>query len=475
MRQMSTGLAEVTARAYDLFEAGDLSAAQLLLGDALAAADTDPEHASSALAEAASLHSRVLVGLGEPHSARAWATFAYEAESRLYGPTHERTIRAAATLASVLHRIGNHADSAALYGTVIEGLTALEGPESPQVLAAHADLATVEYARGECDIARARLAEAWDMTREAYGDAHPAGIRMLARLGAMERDCGRFTEAHQHLAHARELTRVYLEPDHPLVAQIAALSRAPANPHHNCGGPALPTAPADEDAYPGLQGVDGSPLDLPPAPGEAPPHRPQSPVPPDVAAAWPPDESAANLPVHVPRQRSRRRSRRGPAPLVTGALVAAVIGAVAVVVGLAAVDQGQAPDDTAPPAASWPPPPATSAPQTSAPAATTKPPASPTGPARARPGTPPSRVTLKDDRESITLRWAYPLGADGKVRVSGAPKGQPQRPFQDLPAGATSYVVHGLDQDSDFCFEIAVVYPGNRLGKAKPVCTTRQG
>ncbi|BCB88087.1 hypothetical protein Psuf_054000 [Phytohabitans suffuscus] len=469
---MSTGLAEVTARAYDLFEAGDLSAAQLLLSDALAAADTDPGNASSALAEAASLHSRVLVGLGEPHSARAWATFAYEAETRLYGPTHERAIRAGATLASVLHRTGNHADSAALYGSVIEGLTALEGPESPQVLAAHADLATVEYARGECDIARARLAEAWDMTREAYGDAHPAGIRMLARLGAMERDCGHFTEAHQHLAHARELTRAYLEPDHPLVAQIASLSRAPANPHHNCGGPALPTAPADDEAYPGLQDFDGSPLDLPPAAGEASPNRPQSPVPPDVADTWRPDEAAANLPVHVPRQR-RRRARRGPAPLVTGALVAAVIGAVAVVVGLAAVEQDQEPDGTAPPAASWPPPPATSAPQASAPA-TTGPPPSPTGPARARPGTPPSRVTIEDDRESITLRWAYPLGAEGEVRVSGAPKGQQQRPFEDLPAGTTSYVVHGLDQDGDFCFEIAVVYPGNNLGRAKPVCTSRQ-
>ncbi|WP_246277794.1 tetratricopeptide repeat protein [Phytohabitans rumicis] len=209
---MSTGLAELTARAYDLVEAGDLSAAQLLLGDALASVDTDPRNASEALADAASLHSRVLVGLGEPHSARAWATFAYEAESRLYGRGHERTIRAAATLAAVLHRTGSLADSAGLYGVVIEGLTALEGPDSPQVLAAHADLATVEYARGDCDTARARLAEAWDMTREAHGDANPAGIKMLARLGAMERDCGHFTEAHQHLAHARELCRAYLTP-----------------------------------------------------------------------------------------------------------------------------------------------------------------------------------------------------------------------------------------------------------------------
>jgi hypothetical protein len=471
MRQMSTGLAEVTARAYDLFEAGDLSAAQLLLADALSAVDTDPEQASATLADAASLHSRVLVGLGEPHSARAWATYAYEAESRLYGPAHERTVRAGATLASVLHRIGNHADSAALYGSVIEGLTALEGPESPRVLAAHADLATVEYARGECDIARARLAEAWDMTREAYGDAHPAGIRMLARLGAMERDCGRFGVAHQHLSHARELSRVYLDPDHPLVAQVAALSRAPANPHHNCGGPALPTAPApsDEDAYPGLRDVDGSPIDLP---GEAPANPPQSAVPPDVADTWRPVDDADNLPVHVPRQR-RRRSRRGPAPLVTGALVAAVIGAVAVVVGLAAVDQGPDGDETAPPAASWPPPPATSAPQSSAPP-TSAAPRSPTPPPAARAGTPPSRVTIRDDRESITLRWAYPVGAKGKVRVSGAPEGQQQRAFEDLPAGATSYVVHGLDQERDFCFEIAVVYSANTIGRAKPVCTTRQ-
>ncbi|GFJ88563.1 hypothetical protein [Phytohabitans rumicis] len=84
-------------------------------------------------------------------------------------------------------------------------------------------------------------------------------------------------------------------------------------------------------------------------------------------------------------------------------------------------------------------------------------------------------MTLRDNRDSISLAWAYPAGAKGRVLVSGAPEGQQQRPFQELPAGATSYVVHGLDQDIDFCFTVAVVYSAQSVGRAKPVCTAREG
>jgi hypothetical protein len=70
------------------------------------------------------------------------------------------------------------------------------------------------------------------------------------------------------------------------------------------------------------------------------------------------------------------------------------------------------------------------------------------------------------------LRWTYPAGAKGRVRISGAPQGQQQRAFQELPAGASSYVVHGLARDTDFCFTVAVLYPG-KVGSARPVCTSR--
>jgi hypothetical protein len=465
MRHVSAVLGELTARAYSLVEIGDLPSAQLLLADALAHVDTDPRHASAALADAAGLHSRVLIRLGEPHSARGWAQFAYVAANRLYGPGHEQTIQAAATLATVLQRLDHFNESSHLYAEVIEGLTALQGPESRQVLAAHADLATVEYARGDCDTARARIAEAWDMTREAYGDADPAGIKMLARLGAMERDCGKFTEAHQHLAHARELCRQYLPPEHPMAAQVATLSRAPANPDHLCNGHALPAAPSRHAA----------PDEAPPPEPDPEPVAQEDPVPPDVAESWwpPPDDGGGdpppNLPVPVGHREPPAR-RRGPAPLVLAALIAAGLGAVAVIIGLSAVDQQQDRDPDSGPVAA-PTAPATSTP--AATSATSAPPAPSPTPSPAPPGTPPTSVKLVDNRNSITLTWTYPAGAKAPVRIAGAPEGQQQRAFQDLPAGSSSYVVHGLAQDTDFCFTVSVVYSAKVIGRAPAICTAR--
>ncbi|MFE9193471.1 tetratricopeptide repeat protein [Micromonospora sp. NPDC007208] len=231
---MSSGFGELTDQAHHLVSSGDLAGAQQLLSDALTDADPRPANATPELAEAASLQARVLIALGEPHSARGWAAFAYAATTRLHGRADPRTVAAAATLAAVLHRVGSHSRAARLYQEVIIELTAQDGPESLRVLAAHADLATVEYARGQCTVARDRLQDAWELHREVYGDGHPSGIKMLARLGAMQRDCGQFAEAHDNLALARELCRQHLPADDPLAAQVAALARAAANPDHAC-------------------------------------------------------------------------------------------------------------------------------------------------------------------------------------------------------------------------------------------------
>ncbi|WP_407940403.1 tetratricopeptide repeat protein [Micromonospora auratinigra] len=216
---------------------GDLAGAQRLLADALTDADPRPGNASPELADAAGLQARVLVALGEPHSARGWAAFAYAANTRLHGRSDERTVTAAATLAAVLHRVGSDARAARLYSDVIIELTARDGPESQRVLAAHADLATVEYSRGQCQLARDRLQDAWELHREVYGDGHPSGIKMLAKLGAMERDCGRYAESHEHLALAEDLCALHLAPDDPLATQVSALARAAADPDHACAAP----------------------------------------------------------------------------------------------------------------------------------------------------------------------------------------------------------------------------------------------
>lgn len=272
---VSSGFVDLSAQAHQLVAAGDLAAAQELLADSLASADPRPAYASSELTEAAGLYARVLVALGEPHSARGWAAFTYSAATRLYGPNDARTVAAAATLAAVLHRVGNYARAARLYQEVIIELTATDGPESLRVLAAHADLATVEYAQGDCSVARSRLQDAWELHREIYGDGHPSGIKMLARLGGMQRDCGRFTEAHESLALARDLCRGHLPADDPLATQVAALARAAANPDHVCT-----PLPHDDESVPDEL------AETPPPEGS---HQPEQPVWPDGAGppAWP--------------------------------------------------------------------------------------------------------------------------------------------------------------------------------------------
>ncbi|MTK01631.1 tetratricopeptide repeat protein [Micromonospora sp. CP22] len=650
---MPSGFGELTDQAHDLVSAGDLAGAQRLLADALTGADPRPANATSELAEAASLHARVLFALGEPHSARGWAAYAYAASSRLYGRSDPRTVAAAATLAAVLHRVGSWSRAARLYQEVIIELTASDGPESQRVLAVHADLATVEYARGQCQVARDRLQDTWELHREVYGDGHPSGIKMLARLGSMQRDCGQFAEAQDNLALARELARQHLSPDDPLAAQVTALARAAANPDHVCADnppvstqdPVVPSArtpstgttpPAPSWPHPRVPDDDPTATpppavtDLPdasagtpdPATGADPTPWPDTgasatPAWPETAATgpsagwpeaatagtqaaasewttpetgaatpppdgWPPawataaeepprgepswaaepqqddqpwssshptdpqehpaegyhpshgypaDSSAAGgtSPVPTPRQpvdgpagppedwwaapdpqpevppaagaavpptvigltgtpqapgvyRLRRVEPERPGPpspllpvpvrrtaapptaqpnrlvLIVAAGVAVVLlGAAAVIAGVSRVGGG----DPTPPTASGGP----SAPAASATTGDAPPPS---------PGAAPTGLSLRDNRDSVTLRWTYPAGAEGPVIVSGGRDGQPQNPFADLPAGSDSFVVYGLNRSLDYCFTVAVAWSADTIARSDEVCTKRR-
>jgi hypothetical protein len=146
-------------------------------------------------------------------------------------------------------------------------------------------------------------------------------------------------------------------------------------------------------------------------------------------------------------------------PFVLAAVVVAGIGVAAAVVA-ATLPR----DDGAPAAA---PPPAASAPQPAAPSAA----ATTTEPA-AVPGA-PTAVRLRDNRDSVSLTWTYPKGAEGPVLISGGRTGQDPRAFQQLPAGAADYVVYGLNEQSDYCFTVAVVYSTERIAASAPVCTSR--
>ncbi|MFF0719846.1 tetratricopeptide repeat protein [Micromonospora sp. NPDC003816] len=706
---MPSGFGELTDQAHDLVSSGDLAGAQRLLADALTGADPRPANATPEMAEAAGLHARVLVALGEPHSARGWAAYAYAATTRLHGRSDPRTVAAAATLAAVLHRVGSWSRAARLYQEVIIELTASDGPESLRVLAAHADLATVEYARGQCQVARDRLQDAWELHREVYGDGQPSGIKMLARLGSMQRDCGQFTEAQDHLALARELARRHLAPDDPLTAQVASLSRAPANPDHVCAdtppvgaegsvvpaartpsqgdappsgdwaataaappdwsdpdpdtddrpddpradwsgtdptrpptatppasGPAstwtaAPSAPApdptwtassppdagttpnwtasgpagsgadpggwpdpddvdrdwttstgatpnwtaDDAAWDGTGGPQGwpaeatdgrtwpagyqadwptgstgpagwpatgdpadaryageqhppegyhpgqghpvgqqpagaaSPVPTPRQPADGPAGPPQDwwtgqptePASPDPAhparptptpsaessgAAVPPSVMGLTGPAPqapgVYRLRRLEPERTGPSsrllpvpvrrppaapsprpnrlvPIIAAGVVVVLLGAAAVIAGVSRVDgPGEPGSPTAGDAPSGAATPSASAPEA--------PPASP--------GAPPTELSLRDNRDSVTLRWAYPAGAEGPVIISGGRSGQPKSPFADLPAGTDSFVVYGLNRSLDYCFTVAVAWSTDTVARSDEVCTERR-
>ncbi|MEV4715594.1 tetratricopeptide repeat protein [Micromonospora noduli] len=554
---MSSGFGELTDQAHHLVSSGDLAGAQQLLSDALTDADPRPANATPELAEAASLQARVLIALGEPHSARGWAAFAYAATTRLHGRADPRTVAAAATLAAVLHRVGSHSRAARLYQEVIIELTAQDGPESLRVLAAHADLATVEYARGQCTVARDRLQDAWELHREVYGDGHPSGIKMLARLGAMQRDCGQFAEAHDNLALARELCRQHLPADDPLATQVAALARAAASPDHACADnpptardtPVVPAArvpphgdgPAESGYHPQAATTHHAgavPNPRPPsdeavgstgsrwsteAADEPSPHPTDPPVPPSVVGLaggteeqpgvyrlHPPADPYASpdpnplsdqqqpsdpyarpdpyqqpdpyarpdpytqvepytpsrlLPVPVHRAPPEQRNRL--VPVLVAGVVVVLLGAAAVIAGVARVDGDDEPN----------PPPATASPTAGAPASTAPAPGgtAPTSAAAAAPpGTPPSAVTLRDNRDSIALNWTYPAGGEGPVVIAGGRTGQTHNIFATLPAGTTSFVIYALNRTNDFCFTVAVAWSTDTVARSKQVCTSRR-
>ena len=526
---MPSGFGDLTDQAHHLVSTGDLAGAQRLLADALTDADPRPANATPELAEAAGLQARVLVALGEPHSARGWAAYAYAAATRLHGRSDQRTIAAAATLAAVLHRVGSWSRAARLYQEVIIELTAADGPESLRVLAAHADLATVEYARGQCQVARDRLADAWELHREVYGDGHPSGIKMLARLGAMQRDCGEFTEAHDDLALARELCRQHLPADDPLAAQVASLARAAANPDHVCAD----TSPVDRDTpiVPTARTPPPGDGPTPPyayhpsqagyRPAEPPPHHtdpthtvpsPRQPVdgPADTAPAdqawWPPEHDRRDDPavppsvvplagtdeadgVHrvrhhaaptstdepytpsrllpVPVHRAPAPPRNRMLPLVAGGVAVVLLGAAAVVAGVSRFDGD---DEPSAPAASGTPGPV---PSGTTPQATTAP-TGPTAGAPASPGTPPDAVALRDNRDNVVLRWTYPAGGEGPVVISGGRAGQTQNAFANLPAGTTEFIVYNLNRSTDYCFTVAVVWSADTIARSRAVCTDRR-
>jgi hypothetical protein len=63
--------------------------------------------------------------------------------------------------------------------------------------------------------------------------------------------------------------------------------------------------------------------------------------------------------------------------------------------------------------------------------------------------------------------------SDVPVVVSGGREGQPPREFQELPPGAMSRVVYGLNGATDCCFTVAVLHSADHIRATSSVCTAR--
>ncbi|WP_422733936.1 tetratricopeptide repeat protein [Micromonospora sp. WMMD558] len=267
-------------------------------------------------------------------------------------------------------------------------------------------------------------------------------------------------------------------------------------PDHGGAGPQVAPDPDDrphdaDDRWPPEHDLgDGWPPDArtdapwrPDAPGAAHtgPWRPPAEerataVPPSVLPLAGGEEAAGVHRVRdhaTPEEGAYQPSRLLPVPVHHAAAPAAnrllplVVGGVAVVLlGTAAVIAGVARFDGAPPPVAT----GTAGRATDTPAPATS---SPTPPAAATPGTPPSEVTLRDNRDNVALRWTYPAGGEGPVVISGGRAGQPQTAFANLPAGTTDFVVYGLNRGTDYCFTVAVVWSTETIGRSKEVCTDR--
>ncbi|RZU49209.1 hypothetical protein EV385_0949 [Krasilnikovia cinnamomea] len=180
------------------------------------------------------------------------------------------------------------------------------------------------------------------------------------------------------------------------------------------------------------------------------------------AAAQPGSSLVADRRLPVPVARPEPARSRHSALLVAVLLAGIVVAAVVVAATLPREGRGEPQASAAAPTTAAAAPAAVS----SAPAAE--------APSSAAPGGAPENVRLRDNRDSVSLQWGYPPGAEGPVLISGGRTGQEQRAFQQLPAGTTDYVVYGLNEQENYCFTVAVIYTVDNVAAAPQTCTDRR-
>lgn len=90
-------------------------------------------------------------------------------------------------------------------------------------------------------------------------------------------------------------------------------------------------------------------------------------------------------------------------------------------------------------------------------------------------GRPPTGVRVEDDGSDVRLTWTDPAAGRTTFLITGGRPGLVLRPMGQVGPGQTSFELHGLNADLDYCFAIVAVYSTTELAPSGQSCTSRLG
>ncbi|WP_018216070.1 fibronectin type III domain-containing protein [Salinispora vitiensis] len=87
---------------------------------------------------------------------------------------------------------------------------------------------------------------------------------------------------------------------------------------------------------------------------------------------------------------------------------------------------------------------------------------------------PPTDLSLRDDRSSVTLTWTDPSDGTVPFVVAAGQAGQQLGMNGRVEPGRTSYTINGLSAGVDYCFTVLAVYSTETFTTSGQVCTNRE-
>ena len=88
-------------------------------------------------------------------------------------------------------------------------------------------------------------------------------------------------------------------------------------------------------------------------------------------------------------------------------------------------------------------------------------------------GPAPSDVRMRDYGSSVKLFWADPANGRASFIITGGRPGEQLRPMGRVGPTTTTFDLHGLSADLDYCFTVVAVYSTTQFATSPQTCTTR--